>query len=118
MSKESLFDMESSAYGVIPVGPARARSVDPQSSHEAAERHNRGRAQTNMAIVLALVREFSGYTAVELHASQHKSDLDRVEIGRRLDSLVKAGKVRKGEQRLCNINKAMMLTWWPVEKTA
>jgi hypothetical protein len=109
---------EVSVYGRVP--RAASRKADPPSSAEAAERMDRsGATGRHAAIVLELVRERPGSTAVELHKAQVKRfNLDRVEIGRRLDSLVKAGLVRKGEERQCSEKNTKMLTWWPVEGRA
>lgn len=40
MSKDSLFDTEDSAYGSIPVAPARARNSDPETHQVAARKIN------------------------------------------------------------------------------
>lgn len=116
MSKESLFDMESSAYGVIPVGPARARNSDPETSHEAASRHNRsGKSKANCEIVLALVRAWPGMTSVELHGTQVDSCLERHEVSRRLSDLERKGLVRKGPEKVCEVKRTKMVTWWVKE---
>lgn len=103
--------VEQSQYGRVPI--ARASRSDPSSSHAAAGLMNdSGAAMAHAEIVMALVRDNPGLTAVELHGIDG-SGLDRVEIGRRLDSLVKVGRVRKGEVRQCRIRWTPMLTWWP-----
>ena len=112
--------VESSQFGTVPRAPkaqATARSMDAPTSHAAAREQNRsGRTEQHCEIVMRLVLDYPGSTAVELfHAQGGDSALDRVEVGRRLDSLVKAGKVRKGEIRECRVKKVAMLTWWPRE---
>lgn len=117
MSKDSLFDTEESVYGSIPVAPARARNSDPETSHEAAAKHNRsGNSAKHCIIVLRLVRLSPGLTAVELHASQDVSDLERHEISRRLSDLERAGQVQKGPERKCEIRGTSMVTWYSVEQ--
>jgi len=107
---------EQSVYGTV----ARAASADPVTSHQAADLMNRtGTTARHCAIVLDLLQRYPGSTAVELHAAQGGgSDLDRVEVGRRLDSLVKAGQARQGEPRACSIKRAKMLTWFPIPDTS
>jgi hypothetical protein len=118
---KGLFDgqIEESAYGTVPrrQPTAEARHDDPESSQQAAAKMNRsGKARAHGAIVLGLVRRWPGSTAVELfHAQGGDSALDRVEVGRRLDSLVKTGQVRQGPERECTVKKVRMLTWWPNE---
>lgn len=117
MSTESLFDMESSQYGVVP-SPARARASDPASSHEAADRHNQsGRASGNCAVVLNLVRLYPGLTSCELHQTQIETGLERHEVSRRLSDLERKGLVRKGPEKVCEVKGTSMVTWCPTEQT-
>ncbi len=113
---------ERSQYGTVPVR-ATAAAADPATSHQAAQRMNvSGKVKGNALAVLRLVRIKPGATAVELFAKYEElrpigtwPPLDRVEIGRRLDSLVKAGLVRKGPVRECLVNRTPMLTWEAVK---
>ena len=116
MSKESLFDMESSAYGVIPVGPARARHTDAETSHEAARKVDAsGTAECHRSQILQVLIDSPGTTAWEIQRElQH---LTREGISKRLPELERQGLVRRGAIRFCTYKTDQrMLTWWPTEK--
>ena len=118
MGQGSLFDAEASEHGVTYSAPARARNSDPETSHEAASRHNRsGKSKANCEIVLALVRAWPGMTSVELHGTQVDSCLERHEVSRRLSDLERKGLVRKGPEKVCEVKGTSMVTWCPTEQT-
>lgn len=96
---------------------ARARRSDPESSHAAATRMNRsGKMARQCARVLAIVEATPGLTSAELAERHHE---DRQMIARRLANLRDGTKahpaklVKNGEQRICNVNKTLALTWLP-----
>lgn len=92
-------------------GPARARRRDDASSHEAAARMNdSGRTATHQAIVLECLRNHPCETAPELAA---RLGMDRVEVGRRLSDLLRAGLASKAARRVCRIHGNAMGTWRP-----
>lgn len=78
---------------------ARARRDDPASSHEAAERVNRGKAKRHRERVLDLVYAHPGCTSKELTRFLSREDaedgIDRVELGRRLPELEAAGEIHR-----------------------
>lgn len=81
---------------------ARARRDDPASSHEAAERVNRGTAKRHRERIVDLVWAHPGNTSKGLVAftdQQDKEDgIDRHEIARRLSEAEAAGDVHRVEQ--------------------
>lgn len=81
---------------------ARARRDDPVSSHEAAERVNRGTAKRHRERIVDLVWAHPGNTSKGLVAftdQQDKEDgIDRYEIARRLSEAEAAGDVHRVEQ--------------------
>lgn len=97
---------------------ARARAADPATSHAAAAMvEASGAANTNRRLVLRLVRDYPGLTAVEIHAAQgDRGGLDRHEVSRRLADLRDAGLVVNGPERACSIKRTRMLTWEPTER--
>lgn len=94
----------------------RARATDPQTSHDAAARHA-PQAGTNAAVILRVVRQCPGQTAVEIHScylpSEHIATINRHEVSRRLAGLERDGLVRKGDARKCRVKGTSMVTWWP-----
>lgn len=99
--------------------PARARSTDAETSHEAAERENRsGRASRQRARVFAMVEATPGLTSAEL-AARHVED--RSMVARRLPELRESGLLAEnrhtrgaeGMARTCTVKRTTALTWWP-----
>lgn len=89
-----------------------ARKTDPDTSHAAAcEYRDSGKLTQSKAAVLTAVRKRGGLTAVELALM---ANLDRYEVSRRLADLRKAGLIRCGESRLCDVHQRKMQTWWAV----
>ena len=87
----------------------RARSTDPETSHEAAEAIKAsGALATHQGIVLKAVRAFPGLTSAELAIH---CGLERHEVARRLPELEVARQVRKGEPRAFRGRKGV--TWYP-----
>jgi len=85
---------------------ARARRVDPASSHAAAEDlEESGRAARQAALVLDLVRRWPGSTSKEL---AQRGGVDRYLVARRLPELAAAGEV----ERVGGATKRE-LRWWP-----
>lgn len=76
---------------------ARARANDPASSHDAAERMNRGAAKRHRERILDLVYAHPGCTSKELTRFLTQEDaedgIDRVELGRRLPELEAADEI-------------------------
>ena len=88
----------------------RARNTDPASSHEAANRQRRGRANSDGMIVLACVRTMPGATSAELAMFY---GLDRYMVARRLPDMEERGLVHRGEIRKCKAHGTNAVTWWP-----
>lgn len=92
---------------------ARARRDDPISSHEAAERVNRGTAKRHREIVTDLVWKFPGRTSKELAMLVDKPDkdggIDRHEIARRLPEAEAEGEIHRRDG-------GRELTWHPGRK--
>ena len=88
----------------------RARNTDPASSHEAASRQRKGRANTDAMTVLACVKTMPGSTSAELAMFY---GLDRHMVARRLPDLEERGLVRRGEIRKCNAHGTNAVTWFP-----
>lgn len=98
-------------YDDMPAAPepvARARASDPASSHEAAERMNRGVANVQRQQVIDAVWKWPGRTSKEL--AKLDGELDRHEFGRRLPEAEDAGDVH-----LVAEGKAE-LRWFPGRK--
>ena len=87
----------------------RARNTDPASSHEAANRQRKGRANTDAMIVLACVKTMPGATSAELAMFY---GLDRHMVARRLPDMEERGLVKRGEIRKCNAHGTNAVTWW------
>ncbi len=96
-----------------------ARPADPQTSHIAADRHERnGKRGAHAAIVLDAIRRHPGSTYVELWSSlpvdQQFAIGDAVEVMRRINDLIKSGTVRrvradgKDVVRACKIKLSKM----------
>lgn len=89
-----------------------ARSTDPATSWDAAERITRsGRAAIQQATALLAVKTFPGCTSAELAA--HCS-LDRYQLARRLPELEERYQVRRGNARKCSATGYSAVTWLPV----
>lgn len=88
----------------------RSRNTDPSSSHEAAERQRKGKANTDALAVLACVKTMPGSTSAELSAFY---GLDRHMVARRLPDLEERQLVKRGEIRKCKAHGTSAVTWWP-----
>ncbi len=88
-------------------------SVIARDRHEAS-----GASQRNRTILLRLVREYPGETAVELW-SRCMTAMSRHEVSRRLPELRAAELVRNGTPRKCRVStsRSSQMTWLPVEAT-
>ena len=87
----------------------RARSSDVETSHDAAEQHERsGKAGHNRSLVLQAVREHSGMTAAELGQI---TGLGHIETQRRLSDLKNDNLVAMWPARKCSVNGTNMRTW-------
>ncbi len=95
----------------LTVTGARARHTDPDTSREAARKHNHsGKSRVNRSLVLEAVSQRPGYTAAEYGVI---TELGHHEAQRRLSDLHKDAAVRKGQKRGCQVKGSQMLTWWP-----
>lgn len=89
---------------------ALSRNTDPETSHIAADRHERaGNANSNRQKCISVLIEYPGVTAAEL--AEH-ARMERHEASRRLPELRQAGKVFNGQKRLCRVNSTLQLTWY------
>ena len=89
----------------------KARRTDPVTSHEAADHAEAtGTIGYQQECVAALVRQHPGNTSAEL-ATVGFPGLDRYAIARRLPELVRLGKVRRGEIRVCSESGRRAVTW-------
>ena len=99
---------------------AAARTSDPDTSHQAANRVERkGKAATNRKRILGAVRARQGGTACEY---AKELSMDRHETSRRLPELRADGEIGnapgwgpddpKEHTRICKVKKTSMLTWW------
>lgn len=92
---------------------AKARSTDPDTSHQAAQRVERtGTAHDQRSICLRIVTSAPGLTAAEI---AQRAGLERHVPSRRLPELRDAGLVRNGEARLCAVMGTKAMTWWAKE---
>jgi DNA-binding transcriptional ArsR family regulator len=131
---DSLFpmDVEQTVFGVVAVpspatridrAPLPASPSDPSSSFDAALAHARsGKLRGHALAVLRLVRQHGRCTFRELHIRQVGSSLDANEIMRRLDTLAKAGLIRKVRDvfgvvvmRECAESKRKCVVWEAME---
>jgi hypothetical protein len=77
----------------------------------AAEQITRsGRRGQQLALTIASVRSFPGYTSQEL---AEKTGHDRYMLARRLPEAVIAGAVKKGIIAECSVTRRKALLWWP-----
>lgn len=100
-------------HDLIDAPVARARNADHETSHAAAERHERtGIAATHRLKVEREVTLRPGQTYREIAAA---IGLDCVEVMRRLNDLERAGIVAKGPVRECTVSpiKSRCSTWHP-----
>lgn len=103
-----------SVAAVFTPPPARARSTDPDTSHEAAEAI-RSEAERQCDEVLAMVAARPGLTSRELAAH---FGVDRYMVARRLPELRDArGAVTCGDKRRCRVSGLAAMTWWPVAQS-
>lgn len=115
----SLFDALPSPYRHQDVAPAprvQAAAVDPVTSHEAAERHEKsGKAKAHREIALAMVQRNPGKTGHELWrdaTDEERKELgDHQELYKRLNDLKHDQKVQQGPKKVCSVKDALMVTW-------
>lgn len=94
----------------------RSRTSDPESSHEAHERRERGLSAQSEA-VLQLIRKHCtrGLTAWEIARAEYGNTRDGDDwhrrIGRRAPELAKVGFIRRGPIRLCSVDGGNAVTW-------
>lgn len=88
----------------------RSRNTDPVSSHEAAERQRKGKANTDAMRVLQTIRKAPGSTSAEIAAI---CGLDRHAVARRCPDLEERQLVKRGEIRKCKAHGTNAVTWWP-----
>lgn len=90
---------------------ARARRLDPETSHIAAEEANAtGRAKVQRTSCLAAVTKYPGHTAAEI---AKLINMERHVPSRRLPELRDAGFVVNGDNRDCLVTGNPSMTWWP-----
>lgn len=90
---------------------ARARTTDPQTSHEAAHFIEVTAAPSQRVRALGWVKVYPGLTCSEYAAAM---ELDRAALSKRLPELERDGLIRKGTPKL-GLGKVKESTWWPVE---
>jgi hypothetical protein len=101
---------------IIPDVRATAARGDPATSRAAADRMNAsGKVGRDAAIVLRVLRDNPGYTAVELFNSQGENCLTRHDFSRRLPELRDAGLAENGPARKCQYAGTLQLTWHATE---
>jgi hypothetical protein len=89
---------------------------DPQTSFHAGEQLRRsGKLAAQQQAVLEALRQCDGSTHAELGAFM---GLHWLTPARRLPELERAGRVRKGEPRICRIKGSRCTTWWLTETEA
>lgn len=89
----------------------------PSTEREAIGRHEAsGRAASNRATVLMMVRRWPGWTSAELD-NVAGAGMDVHEVRRRLTDLLNRGEVMQDCKRKCEIAKTLAVTWWPVGET-
>ncbi len=92
---------------------ARARTVDPETSHSAAfDVEASGKAETQRKSCLEEVRRNPGRTAAEIAVA---CGLERHVPSRRLPELRDAGMIQNREKRICRVMKRASMTWYLVE---
>ena len=95
-----------------------ARARDPETSHQAAARHEK-KLSLRRAEVLLLVAESPGLTSGELSRRMferhpHLSIRRCAETPhKRLPELERLGLVRRGQPRECIDSRYKAVTWWP-----
>jgi len=88
-----------------------ARTSDPSSSHDAAERvTDSGKRNANVVTVVDCVSKYPSNTSAEI---ARLCGLERHEAARRTADAEHAGAVKKGEQRVCALSGRKAVTWWP-----
>ena len=88
-----------------------ARTSDPSSSHDAAERvTDSGKRNANVVTVVDCVSKYPSNTSGEI---ARLCGLERHEAARRTADAEHAGAVKKGEQRVCALSGRKAVTWWP-----
>ncbi len=93
---------------------ARARTVDPETSHSAAfDVEATGKAETQRKACLEEVRRNPGKTAAEIAVA---CGLERHVPSRRLPELRDARIIQNREKRLCRVVGRPSMTWYLVPK--
>jgi len=100
--------------------PPSTHAHDPDTSREAIDNHEANGARArNQRLVLFLVKDHPGLTAVELWSVASdaiKADLKEMqEIRRRLVDLQAKGLVNPGPSRKCNVRGTKQTTWTPYQ---
>ncbi len=93
---------------------ARARTVDPETSHSAAfDVEATGKAETQRRACLKEVTRSPGKTAAEIAVA---CGLERHVPSRRLPELRDAGTIQNRERRRCRVMGRSSMTWYLVPK--
>lgn len=115
MTQKTLFDAFDQQQRTA--APPRARRTDPQTSHDAAEKHEAsGKLRESSQRVLDALRQHPGSTYAEL---AEYAGLDRPEPARRLPELQKLGLVYveeidgQDERRRCMVTGSVCRVWRP-----
>ncbi|WP_340569620.1 winged helix-turn-helix domain-containing protein [Stenotrophomonas sp. G106K1] len=89
-----------------------ARTTDPSTSHEAANRVvASGKQRAQQAATEAAVRRHPGQSSLHLATL---TGLDRHMLARRLPELEREGRVWRGPKAPCASGEGSGCTWWPV----
>jgi len=100
----------------VDVRTPAARLTDPVTSHEAAEAiTNSGRRQKQQQAVLQAIRSYPGCTGHEL---ARFSGLNYYVIMRRVSEIELAGRITRGEARMCGVTGRKATMWFPVTNRA
>ena len=98
----------------VPMAKALARTADPETSHEAAEKIIDDIAKIQ-AWAIACIRKTQGWTQRELGRVYCPEDLRK--IGRRLSELAECTPpvLRRGDKRPCHVSGRRAETWYTVD---
>ena len=87
-----------------------ARTHDPETSHEAAEKVTAsGKRETDCNIVLAVLKDRTGLTTKEI---AQRCSLTYHQVARRMIDLEHSNLIFRGAPKMCSIGAVSVLSWW------